>query len=149
MKPGTASPITRRCVSANQIIAVQRVKRQLADQIFHTGVKAVMARSMTVQQGVRGMMGSESGRNSRFHLRVDHINIVCVDFQVTGLDVDDAPVLPAVPLVDPLVVPNSHGPVEEQRPADEVHASEFDCTDQKEVTMKKPFLVLARQFRCF
>lgn len=91
------------------------------DQILHPCVKAVMARLVPVQPDVRHMMCAKSGRHPRLHLRADHVDIVCVELHITGFDVNDAPVLPAVPLVDPLVLPNPHGPVEEQRPADEVH----------------------------
>lgn len=92
-----------------------------------------MARLVAVQPDVRHVMCAKRGRHSRFHFRPDHVHVVCVEFHIPGFDVDDAPVLPAVPVIDPLVVPNPHGAVEEQRPADEVHPVEFDRTDQVEV----------------
>ena len=120
-------------MSADEILVIQRVEGQLVDQILHAGVEAVVARLMPVQPDVRNVMCAKSGRHPRFHLRPDHVHVVCVEFHIPGFDVNDAPVLPAVPLVDPLVLPNPRGPVEEQRPADEVHPAKFDRADQVEV----------------
>ena len=117
------------------------------DQILHPCVKAVMVRFVPVQPDVRHVMCAKSGRHSRSHLRPDHVDIVCVEFHIAGFDIDDAPVLPAVPLVDPLVLPNPHGPVEEQRPADEVHPVEFDRADQVEIKDVRVGQRLLLQFR--
>ena len=136
------------CVSADQVIVIHRVEGQFVDQILHAGVEAVVARLVPVQPDVRDVMCAKSGRHPRFHLRPDHVHIVCVEFHIPRFDVDDAPVLPAVPLVDPLVLPNPHGTVKEQCPADKVHPVEFDRADQvkvKDVRVGQRLLLQLRQ----
>ena len=83
--------------------------------------------------GLRHVVCAERGRHSWFHLRPDHIDIICIDFHIPGFDINDAPVLPAVPVIDPLIIADAHRPVEEQCPADEVHPVEFDRADQVKV----------------
>ena len=47
---------------------------------------------------------------------------IYIKFHIAGLNVDDPPVLLAIPLFDPLIIPDVHGTVEKQGSADEVHA---------------------------
>ncbi len=47
-----------------------------------------------------------------------------------GDDVRNAPVLPAVPFIDLLVLADAHGAVEEQRSADKVESAEFNTADK-------------------
>lgn len=117
------------------------------DQILHPCVKAVMVRFVPVQPDVRDVVCAKSSRHPWFHLRPDHVHVVCVEFHIPGFDVDDAPVLPAVPLVDPLVVPDPHGAVEEQRPADEVYPVELDRADQIKIEDVRVGQRLLLQFR--
>ena len=79
---------------------------------------------MTVQPDVRNVMCAKRSRHPRLHTGSDHVNVISVKFHVAAFNVDDPPVLPTVPLVDPLIIPDAHETVKEQRSADEVHAIE-------------------------
>lgn len=93
---------------ADQIVVETRVKRQVANQILHARVKAVMARIMAVQEDMRDMMGAEQRRHSRLHFGTNHIDVVGIEFFVAHHDFANAPVLPAVPFVHSLAFPNTH-----------------------------------------
>ena len=111
-------------VATDQIVVIKRIKWQIVNQVLHAGIKAVMARFVTVQFDVRNVMCAKRSRHTRLHTGPDHVNVISVKFHITAFNVDDPPVLPAVPLVDPLVVPDAHGTVKEQRSADEVYTIE-------------------------
>ena len=117
-------------VTANQIIVELRVKWQLMHQVFHSRVEAVMARLMAVQENVRDMMRTKYRRDAGLHLRFDHIDLIGVEIHIPGYDLTNAPVLPAVPFIHPLVFPDTHRAVKEQGAANKIHPSELDCTDQ-------------------
>ena len=111
-------------VATDQIVVVKRIKRQIVNKVLHAGIKAVMARLVTVQPDVRNVMRAKRSRHPRLHTGPDHINVISVKFHVAAFNVDDPPILPAIPLVDTLIIPDAHGAVKEQRSADEVHAIE-------------------------
>lgn len=111
-------------VPTDQIVVIKRIKWQNVNKVLHVGIKAVMARLVTVQPDVRNVMCAKRSRHPRFHTRPDHVNVIGVKFHVATFNVDDPPVLPAVPLVDPLIIPDAHGTVEKQCSADKVHAIE-------------------------
>ena len=101
-------------VATDQIVVIKRIKRQIVNKVLHAGIKAVMARLVTVQPDVRNVMCAKRSRHPRFYTRPDHVNVIGVKFHVATFNVDDPPVLPAVPLVDPLIIPDAHGTVEKQ-----------------------------------
>ena len=83
-----------------------------------------MSRLVTIQPDVWNVMGAKRSRHPRLHIGPDHVNVIGVKFHITALYVDDPPVLPAIPLVDPLIIPDAHVTVEKQGSADEVHPIE-------------------------
>lgn len=83
-------------VTTDQVVVIKRIKRQIVNKVLHAGIKAVMARFVTVQPDVRNVMRAKRSRHPRFHIRPDHVNVIGVKFHVAAFDVDDPPVLPTI-----------------------------------------------------
>ena len=134
-------------VATDQIVVIKRIKWQIVNKVLHAGIKAVMARLVTVQPDVRNVMCAKRSRHPRFHTRPDHVNVIGVKFHVATFNVDDPPVLPAVLLVDPLIIPDAHGTVEKQCSADKVHAIEDHAATK--VQIKDIFVGKGLRFQFF
>ena len=83
-------------------------------------------------------MSAKRSRHPRLHTGPDHVNVIGVKFHIAAFNVDDPPVLPAIPLVDPLVIPDAHGTVKEQRSSNEVHTSEDHAATKVQIKDMDP-----------
>ena len=109
-------------VAADEGVGEGVVEGQLRRQVLHSRVEAVVVRLVTVQGDVRQMVGAEDVRHVRPYRLLDALDIVGVELLVALLDVGDAPVLPAVPGDDVVVLAPAHTAVEEEASAHEVVA---------------------------
>ena len=109
-------------VAADKGIREGVVEGQLRRQVLHPRVEAVVVRLVTVQGDVRQMVGTEDVRHIWLHRLSDALHVVGAELLVALLDVGNAPILPAVPGDDVVVLAPAHASVEEEASAHEVVA---------------------------
>ena len=91
-------------VAADESIGEGVVEGKLRHQVSHTRVEAVVVRLEAVKGDVRQMVGAEDVRHVRPHRLSDALHIEGVELLVALLDIGDAPVLPAVPGDDVVIL---------------------------------------------